>query len=53
MPQGSPSAADIMVVGSSDTASTTAFLQCLAWDPVNERFNFYARSRQAPAPSNF
>ena len=52
VPQGSPSAADIMVVGSSDTASTTAFLQCLAWDPVNEQFNFYARSRQAPAPSN-
>lgn len=46
MPQGSPSAADIMVVGSSDTASNVAFLQCLAWDPVNERFNFYARSRR-------
>ena len=46
MPQGSPSAADIMVVGSSDTASNVAFLQCLAWDPVHEWFNFYARSRQ-------
>ena len=46
LPQGSPSAADIMVVGSSDAASDVAFLQCLAWDPVNEWFNFYARSRQ-------
>ena len=44
--QGDTTAADIMIVASADTASTINFLQCLAWDPHNQLFNYYMRKAQ-------
>lgn len=47
---GKNGAGDVLAVGPGDIDSTTSFLQVAAWDPANQRYNYF--QRQPPSNGN-
>ncbi|KAL4457707.1 hypothetical protein ABPG75_012572 [Micractinium tetrahymenae] len=41
---------DVLAVGPGDIHSTISFLQVVAWDPANQRFNYFQRQPAAKEP---